>query len=232
MPAYRAVLFDFFGTLSCCVRRGSTHGQVADLLGCTPQDLAAVLDRTYYQRASGRRGSAEESLRWVCEQVGVRPSDANLRTAVAARFAGVRSDTRLRPDAVSALRGLRERGIRTGLVSDCTHELPHLLPQLPIASLLETVVFSVDLGHCKPDPALYLTACGRLGVPPQECLYVGDGDSQELTGAERVGLTAVRLAAPDLADHLVFNTDPTWDGPVLDSLSAVIDLVDPALAPA
>ncbi|MFI7425859.1 HAD family hydrolase [Micromonospora sp. NPDC049836] len=227
MPRYQAVLFDFFGTLTRCVRRGAAHQDTADLLGCPADTLAEVLDRTYYQRASGGLGNAEATLRWVCDQAGVRPSDRAVRAAVASRHRAVRADTRLRDEAVPVLAALRQRGVRTGLISDCTHELPAFLPQLAVAPLLDVRVFSVQVGRCKPDPALYLAACRRLHLTPADCLYVGDGGSQELTGADRAGMTAVRLAAPDLAEHMAFNVDRGWDGPVLTSLAQVLDLLDP-----
>jgi len=226
------VLFDFFGTLTCPVQRGWRHTAVADALGCSRETLVDVLDQSFYQRAAGAIGDTEATLRWVCERAGVRPSEAALHAAVGARFDAIRADTRLRTDAVPVLRALRQRGLRIGLVSDCTHELPVFLPWLPVAPLLDARVFSVRLGACKPDPGLYLAACARLAVPPWECLYVGDGGSQELTGADRAGLTAVRLAAPDLGGHLVFNSDTGWDGPVLTSLGEVVDLVDHHRIPA
>ncbi|MGC4821565.1 HAD family hydrolase [Micromonospora sp. DT63] len=225
MPDFQAVLFDFFGTLTRSVQRGAAHLGTAELLGCPTETLSEVLNRTYYERATGRLGNAEATLRWVCGQAGVHPSDSALRAAVASRHRAIRADTRLRADAVPVLAALRQRGLRTGVVSDCTHELPAFLPQLPIAPLLDVRVFSVQVGRCKPDAALYLTACGRLGLAPHECLYVGDGGSQELTGAERAGMTAVRLAAPDLAEHMVFNADREWRGRTLGTLREVLDLV-------
>ena len=129
---------------------------------------------------------------------------------MASRHRAVRADTRLRADAVPVLAALRQRGLRTGVISDCTHELPAFLPQLAVAPLLDVRVFSVQVGRCKPDPALYLAACQRLGLAPGDCLYVGDGGSQELTGAERAGMTAVRLAAPDLAT--TWSSTPTGTG--------------------
>lgn len=39
-------------------------------------------------------------------------------------------------------------------------------------------------------------------------------------------MSAARLAAPDLTEHMVFNADLGWNGPVLGSLSEVLDLVD------
>ncbi|MFG3703624.1 HAD family hydrolase [Micromonospora sp. NPDC047670] len=232
MPTFQAVLFDFFGTLTRSVQRGAAHRSTAELLGCSPGTLVDVLDRTFYERACGRFGNAEATLRWVCEQAGVHPSDDAVRSAVASRHRAVRADTRLRDEAVPTLAALRRRGLRTGVISDCTHELPAFLPQLPIAPLLDVQVFSVQVGRCKPDPALYQAACRRLGLAAPDCLYVGDGGSQELTGAERAGMTAVRLAAPDLAEHMVFNADATWRGHVLRSLDEVIDLVEGTVAPA
>ena len=184
-----------------------------------------------YERACGRLGNAEATLRWVCEQAGVHPSDDAVRSAVTSRHRAVRADTRLRDEAVPTLAALRRLGLRTGVISDCTHELPAFLPQLPIDPLLDVRVFSVQVGRCKPDPALYQTACRRLDLTPADCLYVGDGGSQELTGAERAGMTAVRLAPPDLAGHMVFNADAAWIGPVLRSLDEVVDLVRAATVP-
>jgi len=225
MPAYRAVLFDFFGTLTCSIQRGPQHADIARALGCDPDAFVAVLDRSFHSRARGMFGSAEATLRWVSEQAGGNPTDAQLRSALRARVNALLADTRLRPDAVAVLRSLRRQGIRTGLISDCTHELPAFLPRLPIAPLLDTQVFSVEVGRSKPDPQMYLTACWALGVAPEECLYVGDGGSQELSGAAEVGMRPVRLAAADLAGHLVFNADTGWCGPSAASLGQVLDMV-------
>ena len=230
MSAYRAVIFDFFGTLTRSVQRGPQHAEIARTLGCDPEVVRGVLDRTFHSRARGTFGSAEATLRWVTEQAGGHPRPAQLRAAVPARVDALRADTRLRPDAVSALRALKDRGLATGLISYCTHELPAFLPSLPVAPLLDARVFSVEAGVCKPDPAIYLAACEQLGVDAQECVYVGDGGSRELTGAAAVGMTPVRLAAPDLADHLVFEPDD-FAGAAVASLTELLTFIDrrPAL---
>ncbi|AGZ46260.1 HAD family hydrolase [Actinoplanes friuliensis] len=231
MAAYQAVVFDFFGTLTRSVRRGPQHAEIARALGCDPDAVLSVLDRTFQVRARGHFGSAEATLRWVTEQAGGSPRTAQLQAAVPARVNALKADTRLRPDAESVLEAIKRRGLRTALISDCTHELPAFLPSMPIAPLLDVNVFSVEVGRCKPDPLIYLEACWRLRVAPEDCLYVGDGGSHELTGAAAVGMTPVRLAAPDLGDHLVFDADEDFAGLTVPSLTAVLDLLDrvPAL---
>lgn len=223
---FRAVLFDFFGTLTEAVARGPWHAAIARRLGCDPAAFTEVLDRSFKTRSRGVFGTAEATLRWVCDQLGADPPTDRLRAAVRARLAAVWADAQLRPDAVAALAEVRARGLRTGLVSDCGYELPAFLPRLPVAPLLDACVYSVDVGECKPHPAMYAAACHRLGVAPEDCLYVGDGGSQELTGAVAAGMNAVRLAAADLAGHLVFAPDRGFAGPVVGSLTDVVRLLD------
>jgi putative hydrolase of the HAD superfamily len=229
---YRAVLFDFFGTLTEAVVRGPWHASIARRLGCDPVAFIEVLDRSFPARCRGIFGTAEATLRWVCDQLGADPPADRLRAVVRDRIAAVWADTRLRPDAVAVLAALDRRRFRTAVVSDCGYELPAFLPRLPVAPLLDTCVYSVDIGECKPEPAIYLAACERLAVSPEECLYVGDGGSRELTGAAAVGMQPVRLAAPDLHRHLVFAPDRDFTGPVVDSLTAAVRLLDrPARTP-
>jgi putative hydrolase of the HAD superfamily len=222
MTQCRAVLFDFFGTLTRAVARGRAHQNIARWLGCDPRAFTAELNQTFLVRARGGYGPPARALRRVTDAVGARPSRSQLALAQPLRVAAVRADTQLREDAVPVLRMLRSRGLRTGLVSDCGPELPDYLPTLPVAPLLDTCVYSIEVGVCKPDPLIYKIACSRLDVSPEECLYVGDGGSQELTGARAVGMTAIRLAAPDLAGHLRFNSEQGWTGPTARTLSEAV----------
>src|SRR5258706_1066267 len=124
---YRAVLFDFFGTLTHAVRRGPAHAAVARRLGCDPAAFMAMLDATFRTRARGGYRSGTDALRHVASALGAQPGARDLRIAAFARVMAVQADTRLRAEAVPVLRAVRARGLRTGLVSDCTHELPRFL---------------------------------------------------------------------------------------------------------
>ena len=45
-------------------------------------------------------------------------------------------------------------------------------------------------------PRISTLACSQLGVAPERCLYVRDGGSEELAGAERRGMTALGSRVP------------------------------------
>jgi putative hydrolase of the HAD superfamily len=217
------VLFDFFGTLTMAVRRGPAHANIARWLGCDPARFAAELDRSFRVRARGGLGPPADALRRVSRRAGGRPSERRLAVALSARSAAVRADTKLRPDAVPVLAALHEAGVPTGLVSDCGPELPLIMSTLPVAPLLTTCVYSVEIGVCKPHPRMYLTACARLGVAPEDCLFVGDGGGRELSGARALGMTAVQLAAPDLCRHLTFDSDTDWTGWAAPTLTQAVN---------
>lgn len=225
---YRAVVFDFFGTLTEAVQRGPGHDRVAAILGCPAPAFARALDETFTDRSTGLFGDAIGSLAVVARLAGGRPTSAALRAAYAARIDAVRADTRLRPDAVAVLRSLRRRGLRTAVVSDCTPELAEFWPELPIAGLVDARVFSTEERRHKPHPWMYVAVTARIGVEPVSCLYLGDGGSHELSGAAAVGMTPVRLAAADLGRHLVFRPDP-WQGLEISTLTEVLDFVRPAV---
>jgi len=222
----KAVLFDYFGTLTRAVRQGPSHRQMALRLGCDPDEWLALMARTFYSRATGRLGDPTEVLGLFARYLGAAPPDRMLRIVRAQRIAAIAADAPLRPQAVPVLRELRRRGLRTAVISDCWYELPALLPHLPINPLLDARVYSVEVGRCKPHPVMYLAACERLGVALRECLYVGDGGSRELSGAQALGMWAVRLTAPDLVEHLSYAPDEDFRGPSIASLDELLPLLD------
>ena len=224
----RAVLFDFYGTLApgrSVAAQVAARTAQAEALGIDPPALDVELTATVDDRFRGAGGDVEGSLRWVARRLGVDPTPDQLQRAGQIRLAAERSFGEPRPDAVDVLRSLHEQGLRIGVVSDCSAELPTYFPSLPIAPYVDAAVLSFVTGHRKPEPQNYLACCAALGIEPADGLYVGDGGSDELAGARRVGLRAVHLAVPGEQESLVYGRHLAWDGEVVNSLSAVLALV-------
>ena len=57
--------------------------------------------------------------------------------------------------------------------------------------LVDEIVYSHESKMGKPDPRIYALACARLGVRPQEALFLDDHDPF-VTAAREAGLHAVR----------------------------------------
>jgi putative hydrolase of the HAD superfamily len=88
---------------------------------------------------------------------------------------------------LAALRRAPEAGVPTGLISN-SWVMDHYTDE--IRDLFDVVVISAEVGLHKPQPEIYLLAAERLGVAPEDCVFVDDL-RENCAGAEAVGMTAV-----------------------------------------
>ena len=225
---YAAVIFDLFGTLIDNLLMREYEGILAEMaavLSAPPDAFVQWWSDTSYERNTGILPSPEPCIRYICQKLGVYPDDTQIRLASKLRFDYTRRCMVPRPDALEVLSHLKSNGYRTGLISDCTAETPAIWPDTPFAPLIDVAVFSCQAGFKKPDPRIYHLALEQLAVEPQSCLYIGDGSSQELTGASQVGMhpVLIRLDTDSTDAHLVNREQ--WDGPSVSSLRDVLMLV-------
>jgi putative hydrolase of the HAD superfamily len=217
-----AVVFDFYGTLtpiSPSEAWASNAARLASVMGVPPADLSRTLDESFPERISGALGDVRQTMQAIAGRLGVRLTDAQLTEAAQTRRAVQESMFALRPEALSVIGTLRDRGLRIGLVSDCTSELPDAWSRLPLAPVIDAAVFSCVERTRKPDPHLFRKAAADLGSAPARCVYVGDGGGRELTGASAVGMRAVLLAGPDWHQHSDHNRETGWTGLRISSLT-------------
>ncbi len=223
-----AVVFDMYGTLTPSLPAASWAGQkrvAAAPLGIPESDWLQAYDATWGQLVGGF-GDMRGTFRAVAERLGRTVSEDQLDRAVAARYEAYKDALRLRPDAVATLRALRESSLKTALVSDCTFELSDQWLDLELSQHFDAAVFSCVEHRRKPDPHLFLAAAERLGVAPEQCLYVGDGGGDELAGAARVGMRPVLLKAPDWDTHLApGRPEQPWTGHVAATLGEIPGIV-------
>lgn len=65
-------------------------------------------------------------------------------------------------------------GIRTALVSNFDTRLRRILRELGADGLFDALAISAEVGAEKPNPVLFGAACAALGLPPEQCVHVGD----------------------------------------------------------
>ena len=160
---------------------------------------------------------------YICGRLGVEPDAGRLRAAVEKRFEYVRGALSPRPGTVETLSTLRNLHYRVGLISNCSEEVSAMWDSTPFAPLVDTAVLSYEVRLAKPDPRIYEMAVEGLGVAAEECLYVGDGTSNELSGASNAGMTAVLMRAPyDQVD----GARESWEGKRISDIREVLGLLN------
>ena len=207
----RAVIFDLWNTIAEWPEEAwaQTRPRVAERLGLTPKEFD---ERWYGELAILREtGPIADVLARFDLSVEAAEDVLELRRAV------TRQGLVPVPGAAETIAALRERGLMIGLITVCSEDVVALWRETPFHGLFDAEVFSATVGLRKPDPRIYRLALDRLGVEPQDAMFVGDGANDELAGAERVGITAVGLDRP--------GGELDWDGRRIRSLPELLELV-------
>lgn len=221
----RAVIFDLWGTL---VDEGRTTWiptaqQMAATLGVSSEALTRAWADTRLARSSGQLPTITANVEAIAGLLNIAPSRALLEQATEAHRAYVRAHCVLRPDALETFQRLHTRGLPLGLITNCGPEEPAIVEAGPLGPLLTFGAFSFRVGLLKPDLRIFQLCAAKLGVPPQDCLYVADGDSNEFTGATAAGLRPLLIRMDySIADSFRF-TAAQWPGPRISFLSEVLD---------
>jgi putative hydrolase of the HAD superfamily len=189
----RAVLLDALGTLltfdpPAPHLRAALREEISEEVA----EAAIKAEIAYYRTHlhEGRDAASLEALRRRCAAamapvLGFDPGVDILLAAL--RF-------RAYPDAAPALRELRELGARLVVVSNWDVSLHERLDETGLAPLVDAVVASAEVGHAKPDGAIFAHALELAGAPAAAALHAGDSLDADVAGALAAGLRAVLVA--------------------------------------
>jgi HAD superfamily hydrolase (TIGR01509 family) len=98
-------------------------------------------------------------------------------------------------DTEPTLRTLHDAGIKMGVVSNIGFDIRPHFAAWSLGGLIDAFVLSYEVGRCKPDPAIFLRACGMVGAEPERTLMVGDTPAD--AGAVKAGCAALVLPAAE-----------------------------------
>jgi putative hydrolase of the HAD superfamily len=227
---FEAVIFDLFGTLvdDFGSSVGQMHHEMAAALAVPYEQFMALWGQTAKMRIIGAFETVEANIKYVCDTINVNPTTEQLEKAVEIRMKYIRQALRPRPEAISTASELKNKGYKIGLLSNCSIEIPILWQETAFANLFNATVFSSRERLKKPDTRIFDLACERLGTMPASCLYIADGEDHELKAAASVGLhpVLIRTASQKTRGEL-HQEARDWQGPSIDSLKEVLQLVGP-----
>ncbi|MBD0258340.1 MAG: HAD family hydrolase [Cytophagales bacterium] len=132
-------------------------------------------------------------ITYLLEALEVRTGIAGLvNDIIMARHRTVNFWNYLLAGTLPLLGRLRER-YRLAMISNSDGRAEAKAAQYGISPYLEFVMDSHLVGLEKPDPRIFHLACRQLGLPPADCVYVGDIYSIDVLGARAAGLQPVLI---------------------------------------
>ncbi|MEL7048675.1 MAG: HAD-IA family hydrolase [Pseudomonadota bacterium] len=103
------------------------------------------------------------------------------------------SKTRLYPGAITALKDVRQRGMKTAIITNKPHDLTlRILHGLEIAGLFDVVVGASDARPLKPHRAMIDYALEQLSCDITQAAFIGDSGA-DVDAAKAAGIPVVLL---------------------------------------
>ncbi len=195
MAEREACLIDVYDTLLSC-DFWAYRTELPPLAGLTPEVWGAEYDQIRVALGIGQMSKAEGFER-ILRASGTGPSPALVQALVDRDRELLLESARLYDDALPFLRGLKSRGIKIAIVSNCSQHTRELLESNGVAALADTLVLSCEVGAEKPAPVIFTYALDQLGVPADRTVFVDDQPSY-CAGATALGITAVQIARGEL----------------------------------
>lgn len=97
-------------------------------------------------------------------------------------------------DVTEVLQVLSRRGLTLGIISSgLTLKQMEKLIRLRVTPYIDhgAILISEEAGINKPNPKLFLRACGKAGVDPHKSMYVGDHPINDVDAAKAAGMITV-----------------------------------------
>jgi putative hydrolase of the HAD superfamily len=95
--------------------------------------------------------------------------------------------------AVEVIKELKKRGKKIALVSNADVIESAAWKRSPVSPYFDVVLFSCEVGYVKPELEIYELCLEQLQEKPEDCLFVGDGGSNEFEGAKKAGLPCIMI---------------------------------------
>jgi putative hydrolase of the HAD superfamily len=134
--------------------------------------------RVYFHEIFRQLGVADDAFAPLAKRLWARHAEHNLWGSVRERTA-------------ETLEELRSRGLRLGVISNADGRVDALLAAVGLREHFDFVIDSALVGVEKPDPRIFRMGLERLGVAPEEAVYVGDIYEIDVVGARAAGMAAV-----------------------------------------
>lgn len=165
----RAILFDFGGVLASEGFRDGLR-EIGRKNNLDPDAFFETATKLVFETGYVT-GECKEREYWMAlrKKTGIKGDDASLRRELMERFS-------LDRDLLRFVDRLRLEGYTTGILSDQTNWLDEINEREDIFSHFDYVFNSYHLHKSKRDPSIFTYVADKLGLRPEEILFVDDNE--------------------------------------------------------
>ena len=185
-----ACLLDAFGTILTCDFTAHTR-ELPVLAGIPADAMYQEFARIAPALTDGRLSMAAGYGR-ILRACGAEPRPELVRALADRGMELLLASGRLFGDVLPFMAGLRARGIKVAIVSNCDEQGRGLLDWLRVTPLADALVLSCEVGAAKPSARIFQRALQALGVSAGAALFVDD-NPEFCAAAAALGIRAAQI---------------------------------------
>ena len=188
----KAIYFDLFFTLIVPTYEKTNNEYEILNLSVGEWEQYAENNILYHERALGFVKTEKEIIDKIVSLMPFEVRAIQKEQVLFAREQRMKNALKMiSKEILDTLVKLKLKDIKLGLISNADCIDCKYWNQSPLFRCFNDSVFSCNVGLLKPDRQIYELAMQRLNVSPEQCLFVGDGGSNELCGAKSAGMGTV-----------------------------------------
>jgi len=195
----KAVIFDYGGVVK---KSHILTGDLAKIFNISEEEVKKVYEKLSEARAQAGKGLiTDDQLFQKFSKILGKPAPKGC-VDMAKKFY---LDTFVFiPEIIDLINEVRARGIKTAVLSNISVFETEAIDEKNGYDMFDDLFLSCREGLYKPDLAFYSLAIKRLGVNPEECIFIDDKE-KNLPPAQSIGMKTVLFNNPTQAVKEIFD---------------------------
>jgi HAD superfamily hydrolase (TIGR01549 family) len=208
---YKAIFFDFGGTLMCAESDNVAHLHIMKEviqkynLPASPEDMVikynsylftkemTLLDADPEEKSfTPLRESTKKAFKGVLEEYNIQPSKEDFQWFSKLFFENHKKYIKLFPETLLILRELKNTDLHMGIISDIDDDFQEFqFKVFGISEMFDSITTSEEVQIYKPKEKIFKVALNKAGCQGKESIIVGDSYRKDIVGGKNMGMTTI-----------------------------------------
>ncbi|MFT8352849.1 HAD family hydrolase [Clostridium saccharoperbutylacetonicum] len=220
------VFFDLFFTL--ITPRYNEFRNENDVLGITKEEWEkyAEDESLYLERATGKEINPQKIIESIVGKIGVKVSENQINEILELRENRFKKSLiDVDSKVLNTLLEIKKSGKKLCLISNADIIDVMCWGESPLSKLFDERIFSYEVGFLKPQSEIYEIALEKMNTTPYKCIFIGDGGSNELEGAKKLGMKTILTGYLLENDREDYNSIRKFADYYIKDFNEIIDIV-------
>ena len=208
---YRAIFFDFGGTLMCAESDNVAHLHMMKeviqkyKLPASPEDMVTKYNSYLFTKEMTLldsdpeeksfiplRKSTKKAFKGVLAEYNIQPTKEDFQWFIKLFLENHEKYIKLFPETLLILRELKKTNLYMGIISDIDNDFQAFqFKVLGINGIFDSITTSEEVQSYKPDSKIFQVALDKAGCRGEESIIIGDSYKKDIVGGKNMGMTTI-----------------------------------------